>query len=197
MPSVRFPSSTLCAMKPRLVEHQGGDGEKLDKFLSDRIYEFNSLAIACFDGKLFGYAQNEVGQVVAGVSGHTWAGFCRVTHLWLSSGPTLGYALRCPLLSNVGPPLQHEERTMTMLPPAGQAVAPSTGSGLEKVLGGLSIVTMLMTVPQLLAVWVSHSSLISWVAYLVSACLWFAYGVRKSDKTVYRACIGWIVLDTA
>jgi GNAT superfamily N-acetyltransferase len=71
-------------MKPKLVEHQGEDCEKLDTFLSERIYEFNSLAIACFDGKLFGYAmQNEVGQVVAGVSGHTWAGFCQVTHLWV------------------------------------------------------------------------------------------------------------------
>jgi uncharacterized protein with PQ loop repeat len=90
---------------------------------------------------------------------------------------------------------------MTMLPLDGQAVARSTGSGLEKVLRGLSIVTMLMTVPQVLAVWVSQNvngvSLVSWVAYLVSACLWFVYGVRKNDKTIYLACVGWIVLDAA
>ena len=71
-------------MKPKLVEHQGEDCEKLDAFLSERIYEFNSLAIACFDGKLFGYAmQDERGQVIAGASGHTWAGCCQLTHLWV------------------------------------------------------------------------------------------------------------------
>jgi len=88
---------------------------------------------------------------------------------------------------------------MTMLPPDGQAMVPSPSSGLEKTLRSLSVITMLMTVPQVLAVWVSQNasgvSLISWVAYLVSACLWFVYGVRKNDKTIYLACVGWIVLD--
>ena len=72
-------------MKPKLVEHQGEDCEKLDAFLSERIYEFNSEAISRFDGKLLGYAlQNAADAVVAGVSGYTWAGFCYVTHLWVS-----------------------------------------------------------------------------------------------------------------
>src|SRR4029434_4480502 len=91
--------------------------------------------------------------------------------------------------------------TMTMLPPDGHAVVPSSSSGLEKALRSLSIITMILTVPQVLAVWVSQNasgvSLISWCAYLVSACLWFVYGVRKNDKTIYLACVGWIVLDAA
>ena len=37
----------------------------------------------------------------------------------------------------------------------------------------------------------------SWLAYLFSACLWFFYGLQKRDKTIYLACIGWILLDTA
>jgi uncharacterized protein with PQ loop repeat len=90
---------------------------------------------------------------------------------------------------------------MTMLPPNGNAVVPSSSSGLERALRSLSIITMLMTVPQVLAVWVSQNasgvSLISWVAYLVSACLWFVYGVRRNDKTIYLACVGWIALDAA
>ena len=94
---------------------------------------------------------------------------------------------------------------MTMLPADGQAVGrsgePSSVEGLEKVLRGLSIVTMLMTVPQVLTVWfganASGVSLASWLAYLVSACLWFVYGVRKRDKTIYVACVGWIILDSA
>jgi uncharacterized protein with PQ loop repeat len=81
------------------------------------------------------------------------------------------------------------------------AGAASPAGGLETILRGLSAVTMLMTVPQVLAVWVgSHPggvSLVSWVAYLVAACLWFVYGLQKRDKTIYLACIGWVILDAA
>ncbi|WP_246312571.1 hypothetical protein [Pseudaquabacterium terrae] len=94
---------------------------------------------------------------------------------------------------------------MTMLPADCAAVTAAPGtppaSGLEKFLRFLSVVTMLMTVPQVLAVWVGRDaggvSLLSWGAYLFSACLWFVYGFRKRDKTIYLACIGWIVLDAA
>ena len=94
---------------------------------------------------------------------------------------------------------------MTMLPPGGQAAARSsdseTVSGLERVLRALSVVTMLMTVPQVVIVWTVPSvegvSLVSWLSYLVSACLWLVYGLRKHDKTIYLACIGWILLDAA
>ena len=92
-----------------------------------------------------------------------------------------------------------------MLPADGRVVSPSgersSVEGLEKILRGLSVVTMLMTVPQVLTVWfganASGVSVVSWLAYLVSACLWFVYGVRKRDKTIYVACVGWIILDAA
>ncbi len=74
-------------------------------------------------------------------------------------------------------------------------------TALEKFLRVFSVVTMLMTVPQVLTVWVGREaagvSLLSWSAYLCSACLWFVYGVQKRDKTIYLACIGWILLDAA
>ena len=77
--------------------------------------------------------------------------------------------------------------------------APTTG--LDRVLRGMSAFTMLMTLPQVLAIWVGgdarNVSLFSWAAYLLSACLWFVYGVRKGDRTIYVACIGWILLDAA
>ncbi|HJU24173.1 MAG TPA: hypothetical protein VJ891_16835 [Casimicrobiaceae bacterium] len=79
--------------------------------------------------------------------------------------------------------------------PAGRATV------LEKVLGLVSLVTMLATVPQVVNVWSSRGasgvSLISWVAYLVAACLWFVHGLRKRDPSIYLACIGWIGLDAA
>jgi uncharacterized protein with PQ loop repeat len=72
---------------------------------------------------------------------------------------------------------------------------------LRRLLGGMSIFTMLMTIPQVLTIWVGQQaagvSLVSWGAYLVSALLWFWFGIRKGDKNIYLACVGWIVLDVA
>jgi uncharacterized protein with PQ loop repeat len=92
---------------------------------------------------------------------------------------------------------------MTLLPLDGPAVARSQNSppvsGLERVLRGISVFTLLMTVPQVLTIWVgrdAHSvSLTSWAAYFLAA--WFVYGLRKHDKTIYLACVGWILLDAA
>ena len=89
---------------------------------------------------------------------------------------------------------------MTMLPADASCVKPPT-SALERVLRVLSVFTMLMTVPQVLTIWIGHNaggvSLFSWSSYLLSALLWFVYGVQKGDKTIYLACVGWVVLDIA
>jgi uncharacterized protein with PQ loop repeat len=81
-------------------------------------------------------------------------------------------------------------------PPASAPV-----SGLERILRLLSVLTMLMTVPQVLTIWVGGNaagvSLVSWAAYLFAACLWFVYGIQKHDKTIYLACVGWVLLDAA
>jgi uncharacterized protein with PQ loop repeat len=71
---------------------------------------------------------------------------------------------------------------------------------LDKVISIMSAVTMLSTVPQVAQVWVgtaSGVSLVSWASYLVAACLWLIHGVRQHDKSIYLACIGWIILDAA
>ena len=82
-----------------------------------------------------------------------------------------------------------------------EPVAAPPVTKLERILRILSVVTMLMTVPQVLTIWVGGDaggvSLLSWASYLFSACLWFVYGVQKRDKTIYVACIGWILLDAA
>jgi uncharacterized protein with PQ loop repeat len=72
---------------------------------------------------------------------------------------------------------------------------------LEKILPMLSMVTMVMTLPQIWTIWAGHSaagvSLLAWGTYLLAACLWFFHGLKKHDKTIYVACIGWILLDAA
>jgi uncharacterized protein with PQ loop repeat len=93
---------------------------------------------------------------------------------------------------------------MVALPaPRQSATNPQPSSAfslLDKVISLMSVLTMLSTVPQALQVWVGSASgvsLVSWASYLVAACLWLIHGVRKHDKSIYLACIGWIILDAA
>lgn len=72
---------------------------------------------------------------------------------------------------------------------------------LRRLLGGMSLFTMLMTIPPVLTIWLSHQaagvSLLSWSAYLASAVLWFWFGIQKHDMNIYLPCVGWMVLDSA
>lgn len=83
--------------------------------------------------------------------------------------------------------------------PAGPGKVP--GTVLSRVLGGMSVFTMLMTIPQVLTIWVGHQaagvSVLSWSAYLLSAILWFWYGLQKRDRNIYLPCVGWVGLDLA
>jgi len=81
------------------------------------------------------------------------------------------------------------------------SVDPHSDTLLRRLVGGMSIFTLLMTVPQVLTIWVGHQaagvSVWSWSAYLLSAVLWFWFGVQKRDKNIYLPCVGWIGLDGA
>jgi uncharacterized protein with PQ loop repeat len=78
---------------------------------------------------------------------------------------------------------------------------PHTDTLLRRLLGGMSLFTMLMTIPEVLTIWVGHQaagvSLLSWSAHLASAVLWFWFGIKKHDKNIYLPCVGWMVLDSA
>jgi len=85
--------------------------------------------------------------------------------------------------------------------PTTPAVVSPSETILSRLLGGMSVFTMLMTVPQVLTIWVGHQaagvSVVSWSAYLLSAILWFWYGLRKKDRNIYLPCVGWVGLDGA
>ena len=83
---------------------------------------------------------------------------------------------------------------------------PTTGSSqpdtvLRRLLGGMSVFTLLMTVPQVLTIWVGHQaagvSVLSWSAYLLSAVLWFWFGLQQGDRNIYLPCVGWVAVDSA
>jgi uncharacterized protein with PQ loop repeat len=90
-----------------------------------------------------------------------------------------------------------------MAPDPTPAAAVHTGSEtlLRRLLGGMSIFTLLMTIPQVLTIWIGRQaagiSVWSWSAYLLSALLWFWFGIRKRDKNIYLPCVGWIALNSA
>lgn len=94
---------------------------------------------------------------------------------------------------------------MALLPHEGRAQPPAAAQppagGLDRWLRIFSLLTMAMTVPQVVAVWsgdgASGVSALSWGTYLVASCLWFVHGLKQRDKSIYLACIGWIVLDAA
>jgi uncharacterized protein with PQ loop repeat len=71
----------------------------------------------------------------------------------------------------------------------------------SRVLGAMSVFTLLMTAPQVWTIWVNHQvagvSVVSWSAYLLSAVLWFWYGLQKRDKNIYLPCVGWVGMDAA
>jgi hypothetical protein len=70
--------------------------------------------------------------------------------------------------------------------PVAKSYSSPSVSGLEEVLRVLSVVTMFMTVPQLVTIWVGRDasgvSLVSCVSYLFSTCLWFVYGPRGATR---------------
>ena len=72
---------------------------------------------------------------------------------------------------------------------------------MKRLLGALSVFTLVMTIPQILAIWVGGQaagvSLLSWGAYWISAFVWFWYGVQKRDRNIHLPCVGWLLLDSA
>jgi hypothetical protein len=86
--------------------------------------------------------------------------------------------------------------------PAPAAVHRSgSDAGLRRLLGAMSVFTMLMTIPQVLTIWIGQQtagvSLFTWSAYLVSAFLWLGPEYRKATRTsICHASAGssWILL---
>ncbi len=72
---------------------------------------------------------------------------------------------------------------------------------LEVALRVLAVATMVMTIPQVIAVWTQpHAggyALVSWLAYLVSSAAWLWYGIQKRDALICVTNAGWIGLDAA
>lgn len=80
------------------------------------------------------------------------------------------------------------------MPPSPPIDALTPPGLIKRLLGSLTIFTMVMTIPRVLTIWVSHRaagiSMVSTGAYLVSAAVWLWYGLQKRDKNIYLRCLG-------
>jgi ribosomal protein S18 acetylase RimI-like enzyme len=54
------------------------------QFLEDRLYEFNRRQVGKGDGQLLGvFLRDGHGEMVAGLTGWTWAGACEIQAVWV------------------------------------------------------------------------------------------------------------------
>lgn len=88
-----------------------------------------------------------------------------------------------------------------MQPCDGPAICKPERTALEQTLRFLAVATMVMTVPQVIAVWTQPTAggfaVVSWIAYLVSSIAWLVYGVQKKDALICLTNAGWVGLDAA
>jgi N-acetylglutamate synthase-like GNAT family acetyltransferase len=62
-----------------------GDDPEIERFLAERIYEYNAAATGYNDAEPFTAVQKDAaGAVKAGISGYTWGACCFVSCLWVS-----------------------------------------------------------------------------------------------------------------
>ena len=78
-----------------------GDAPEIERFLAERIYEYNAAATGYDDAESFTAVQKDrAGALEAGISGYTWGGCCFVSLLWVSK-PLRGKGLGSELLAAV------------------------------------------------------------------------------------------------
>jgi MtN3 and saliva related transmembrane protein len=63
----------------------------------------------------------------------------------------------------------------------------------------VAIVEPLTTIPQIYQIWSSKSSagvsLVTWLFYTISACIWLVYGVKIKDKPVIVSSASWVLTE--
>ncbi len=65
-----------------LVEDQPASHDL--QFLEDQVNRYNMMQTGAFDGRALAiFLRNEQQEIIAGISGYTWAGMCEIQFLWV------------------------------------------------------------------------------------------------------------------
>ena len=69
---------------------------------------------------------------------------------------------------------------------------------IDKLILFVAIMAPLMTVPQVLKIWVYQNatgvSLLSWASYLIFAFIWLSYGIAHKEKPIIITNVLWIIM---
>ena len=70
---------------------------------------------------------------------------------------------------------------------------------MDKAIYAVGIFGPLMTIPQLMKIWVDKNasgvSVVSWSAYLFTAVFWLIYGIMHKEKPIIVTYSLWIILE--
>ena len=70
---------------------------------------------------------------------------------------------------------------------------------LDRLIYAISIIGPVMTIPQVLAIWVGQNasgvSLVSWVTYLGCVIVWLIYGLVHKEKVIIFSNSLWVFMD--
>jgi GNAT superfamily N-acetyltransferase len=68
--------------QPLIVEDQPAAHDL--HFLGDQINTYNMTQTGSYDGRALAvFIRDEQGEIIAGISGYTWAGMCEIEFLWV------------------------------------------------------------------------------------------------------------------
>ena len=72
---------------------------------------------------------------------------------------------------------------------------------LDKIIYAVVLVDIVMTVPQLIDIWIGKNasgvSVASWSAYAATSFIWLFYGLVHKDKPIILSSLLWMFLDIA
>ena len=72
---------------------------------------------------------------------------------------------------------------------------------LDKIIYAVVLVDIVMTVPQLIDIWIGKNasgvSVASWSAYTATSFIWLFYGFVHKDKPIILSSLLWMFLDIA
>jgi GNAT superfamily N-acetyltransferase len=73
------------AERPCVIETEPSVGDV--RFLQERLYDYNAERTGCRDGQWLAiFVRDDSAAIVAGLHGWTWAGYLKVSDLWVHEG---------------------------------------------------------------------------------------------------------------